>query len=277
MSQKNNVERMTIDGFGDEWTRFNQSSISKQERTEIFESYFSIFPWHVLSAHAEGFDLGCGSGRWAKLVAPRVGRLHCIDPSTALEVARKNLVQFKNCEFHSATADSIPLRDKSMDFGYSLGVLHHISDTREALASCIRKLKPGAPFLVYLYYAFDNKPWWFRAIWRISNGLRGMISHFPKGLKYITSQIIAFLVYLPLAKTALILERIGADVSNFPLSAYRHRSFYIMRNDALDRFGTRPEQRFAREEIKTMMEEVGLERIKFSNSVPFWCAVGYRK
>ena len=39
-----------------------------------------------------GFDMDCGSGRWAKLMAPRVGHLDCIDPSTALEVAISGLL-----------------------------------------------------------------------------------------------------------------------------------------------------------------------------------------
>jgi SAM-dependent methyltransferase len=164
-----------------------------------------------------------------------------------------------------------------MDFGYSLGVLHHIPDTQAALASCVEKLKPGSPFLVYLYYAFDDKPWWFRVIWRVSNILRIMISRLPYGLRYLSSQILALLVYLPLARTALMLEKAGLDVSNFPLAAYGHRSFYTMRTDALDRFGTRIERRFTREEIRGMMEHAGLERIEFSNNIPFWCAVGYRR
>ena len=50
-----------------------------------------------------------------------------------------------------------------------------------------------------------------------------------------------------------------------------------MRTDALDRFGTRLEQRFTQRQIKNMMEQAGLENIQFSSEVPFWCAVGYRK
>ena len=61
-----------------------------------------------------------------------------------------------------------------------------------------------------------------------------------------------------------------------PLSAYRYLSFYTMRTDALDRFGTPLEQRFTRYEIKEMMERAGLERIEFYPDLPFWCAVGYR-
>ncbi len=72
---------------------------------------------------------------------------------------------------------------------------------------------------------------------------------------------------------ALILEKIGINVDAFPLSQYRHNSFYVMRNDALDRFGTRLEQRFTKKEIREMMENTGLEKIKFSET-SFWTAVG---
>jgi hypothetical protein len=62
-------------------------------------------------------------------VAPLAGRLHCIGPSSALEVAKRNLAEHSNCEFHSETVDSMPRSNDSIDFGYSLGVLHHVPDT----------------------------------------------------------------------------------------------------------------------------------------------------
>jgi len=50
----------------------------------------------------------------------------------------------------------------------------------------------------------------------------------------------------------------------------------LERTDALDRFGTRLEQRFTAPEMERMMRAAGLDRITFSDHVPFWCAVGYR-
>ena len=50
-----------------------------------------------------------------------------------------------------------------------------------------------------------------------------------------------------------------------------------MRTDALDRFGTRLEQRFTRKQVEMMMEAAGLEQIVFSDHSPFWCAVGRRR
>jgi ubiquinone/menaquinone biosynthesis C-methylase UbiE len=272
-----NINEATVKGFGDEWERFDQSALLPEERQRLFDAYFSVFPWDRLTPDAVGFDLGCGSGRWAKLMAPIVGKLHCIDPSSALEVAKYNLTENFNCEFHCASVDAIPLNDESMDFGYSLGVLHHIPDTQSALTACVKKLKYGAPFLVYLYYAFDNRPRWYREIWKLSELMRHFISRLPHGVRYFASQIIAVFVYLPLSKTACLLEKLGLDVSKFPLSAYRHLTFYTIRTDALDRFGTRLEQRFTKVQIKKMMETAGLRDIVFSNEAPYWCAFGIRK
>ena len=276
-ARASNSDPGTVAGFGDEWTRLDQTGMSQEDTRRLFERYFGIFPWHELPRACIGFDLGCGSGRWAALVAPRVGKLHCIDPSAAIEVARRNLASHANCELHRAGAGDIPLGDGSMDFGYSLGVLHHIPDTRAALAACVAKLKPGAPFLLYLYYAFDNRPAWFRMLWQASDWLRRVVSRMPNGLRYAVSQAIAALVYWPLSRAARLAEALGIPVVNFPLSSYRHCGFYVMRTDALDRFGTRLEQRFTRSEISAMMESAGLENIRFSEEMPFWCAVGHAK
>jgi ubiquinone/menaquinone biosynthesis C-methylase UbiE len=272
---RSNSDPRTVDGFGYEWTRFDQTGMSPEDAATIFEQYFSIFPWSALPPNAVGFDLGCGSGRWAKLTSTRVAKLHCIDPSSALSVAQRNLASQTNCEFHLAGVESIPLADESMDFGYSLGVLHHVPDTRGAIAACVAKLKPGAPFLLYVYYAFDNRPKWFRTLWRVSDSVRRMMSRTPYPVRSAICDVIAAVIYWPLARVAKLAHALGVNVENFPLSSYRDRGFYVMRTDALDRFGTRLEQRFTKEQIRTMMESAGLERIRFSDKMPHWCAVGY--
>jgi SAM-dependent methyltransferase len=271
-----NLDPAVVESFGEEWSKFDQSSAAPEELQKIFELYFKIFPWNSLPAAAQGFDLGCGTGRWANFVAPKVGTLHCIDASDkALEVAKRNLAGHPNCEFHHTSVDALPLADSSMDFGYSLGVLHHVPDTQAGISKCVQKLKPGAPFLLYLYYAFDNRPWWFRQVWKASDGVRRLLSSMPFAIRAPLCEAIAIGVYWPLARTAKAAEKLGVNVASFPLSAYRDRTLYVMRTDALDRFGTKLEQRFTRKQIQAMMEAAGLERISFSDS-PYWCAVGHR-
>lgn len=272
-----NIDPAVVSDFGAEWARFDQAGMGDAETQALFDRYFAVFPWDRLPQNAEGFDLGCGSGRWARLAVQKVGTLHCIDPAeAALAVAREKLKDQPGARFHHAGVSAIPLADGSMDFGYSLGVLHHVPDTAAGIASCVTKLKPGAPMLLYLYYALDGKPWLFRAIWQASDLVRKMVSALPRPLKFAVCQVIAALVYWPLARGAGLLEKLGAKVENLPLSDYRHLSFYSMRTDALDRFGTRLEQRFTRVQIGAMMAAAGLKDIVFSDQAPFWCAVGFK-
>lgn len=271
-----NLDEDTVASFGEEWSRFDQTGMTELEARKSFLEYFAVFPWDTLPVGPEGFDMGCGSGRWARFVAPRVGRLHCIDPSSALAVAQSNLTGFDNVSFHRGSVEASGLAPGSQDFGYSLGVLHHVPDTLAAIRSCVSLLKPGAPLLLYLYYRFDNRPWWFRALWRGSDWARRLIYRLPPGAKHVVTDLIAALVYWPLARLSGLIERLGGRVKNLPLSYYRHHTFYTMRTDARDRFGTPLEQRFTRQQIEEMMREAGLVDLRFSERAPFWCAVGMK-
>jgi len=273
----NNMDAETVASFGDEWSRYDQSSMSYSEASEIFMAYFSIFPWDMLPSNPVGFDMGCGSGRWAKFVAPKVGRLNCIDPSSALDIARRNLIDFKNVEYIKASVSESGIPINSQDFGYSLGVLHHVPDTESAINSCVSILKSGAPLLVYLYYAFDNRGWVYRLLWRASDLVRRIICKLPSRFKHLMTDVIAAIVYFPLARLSLLLDKVGINAASIPFFYYRNYSFYTMRTDSRDRFGTPLEQRFTKQQIKSYMERSGLIDIKFSDNAPYWCAVGIKK
>ena len=275
--QADNKDERVVQGFGEEWSRFSQKALSVAEREKIFADYFSIFPWAELPAQALGADIGCGSGRWAVVVAPRVGHLMCVDASAdALAVARENLVNEPNVAFRQADVGNLPFKDGELDFAYSLGVLHHVPDTRLAIAAVAKSLKPGGIFLLYLYYAFDNRPMWFRLLWKASDGLRRIISRLPKSARFAISEVIAMTIYWPLARLAALLEFLGFTPESFPLRYYRDKSFYVMRTDALDRFGTLLEQRFTRAQIQAMLEAAGFKDVRFSDRQPFWCALAIR-
>ena len=272
-----NIDHDVVEDFGREWKTFNQTALSPDDLKKAFDQYFHIFPFHKIDYQSSGFDMGCGSGRWAKIIAPKVGRLICIDPSSlALQQAKENLKSYSNVDYECASVSESEIADSSQDFGYCLGVLHHVPDTYDGIKSCARKLKTGAPFLIYLYYRFDNKPFWFRAIWKVSDVVRRSISALPYPLKLAITQLIAITVYLPLSRFALLLEKLGVDVKNIPLSDYRNKPFYFLRTDALDRFGTKLEKRFTKNEIEEMLIKAGFRDVQFSAQTPFWVALAIK-
>ncbi len=273
-----NSDSNVIKSFGYEWEKYNQSSLLKDELAKTFEEYFHIFPQHLLNKESIGFDMGSGSGRWAYFVSEKVKRLTVIEPSKrALNASKELLKDRNNISFLNATvSESVnKLQEKKFDFGYSLGVLHHVPNTLEALRCCNKLLKPGAPFLLYLYYDFENRNFLFKSLWSITVPIRSIISIMPQKFKYLFSELLALIVYLPIQATLRLLKRLGFNIEGLPLSNYVNKSFKTLRTDAYDRFATKIEKRFSRAQIIKMINSSGFTFSHFSTKQPFWTVLCY--
>ena len=276
-----NIDTTLVKGFGSEWEMFSfgENITSLEYFLAVWEDYFSIFPWNLLpDSGGVGADIGCGTGRWSLPVANRVEKLYLIDPSAqALDIAKNNLKKYKNVEFLNQSVDVAMRTIEPLDFAFSLGVLHHVPDINFAFNSISSKLKKGAPLLVYIYYSFDESPHWFRFTWKISDIARKVISALPQKLIIFHTQVIALLIYLPIARLGYILTKIGFNTKYFPLIYYSDKPFYFMRNDSLDRFGTALENRYSKEEILEIFHNSGFIDVHFSDRKPYWCACGIKE
>lgn len=276
--QNNNIDKKTVEAFDDQWRVFQSRQGDLTEQKYLFDRFFSIFPDEFLNKDNQGFEIGCGTGRFAQFVVPEVKHMTCVDISpTAIKAAKETLKQHENVTFVNSSVSDLKIAEESMDFGYSYGVLHHIPDTRQGIADCAKLLKPGAPFLIYMYYRFDNRPFWFKAIWWLSNFIRLAVCALPVKMRHGVCDILAATLYWPLARSAKLLDKLGMKATNFPLWDFRNTSFRRMRNNCRDRFGTPLEQRFTRKEMQEMLEHAGFANISFREGAPYWCAVGYKK
>lgn len=270
-------EDITIKSFGEEWIKFDQINLNDKYILYDFEKYFKIFPWYLINNESVGFDMGCGTGRWAACIAPKIKKLNCVEPSDAINIAKKRLINFNNIKFFNEKINDCSIPKESQDFGYILGVLHHLEDPTLGLKKCVELLKPGAPILVYFYYSFENRPLWFRTIWKISNIFRILISRMPSKIKNFVCDVIAFFIYFPLTKLSSLLSNLGFNLKNIPLYEYKDKPFYTLRTDCRDRFGTIIEHRKNKKQIVEMMRSCNLIDIKFSDDSPFWCATAIKK
>ena len=276
-SNDTNIDKSTIKSFGDEWKKFSEFSI--KEITSIGDEYFDLVDDNILNRESVILDMGCGTGRWSKYLSPRVNFIEAIDPSESILQASHLLAENNNVRITKAYSDNIPFADKSFDFVFSLGVLHHIPETKKALKDLVKKVKPNGHVLLYLYYNLDNRGTLYKIIFTISNPIRYLVAKLPRMAKYIICDVSAISIYYPIIFIARLFKQIFPN-SNFykkiPLSYYVGKSFNVVRNDVLDRFGTPLEQRFSKQEIESMMKESGLIDIRFSENPPFWHAIGKR-
>ena len=273
-----NIDLTTVQSFGEEWKAFHH--FDDQELQRIGDEYFDLVQPGMCGPGKIGADFGCGTGRWTRYFAPRIGAMAAIDPSEAIFTAAAVLKDVPNVQLYKASIDNLPFPDDYFDFGFSLGVLHHIPDTAAAMNACCRKIKPGGHFLVYLYYDFENRGLLFKFVYWLSNLIRLVVSRLPGKLKRIVCDILAVLLYMPFVGLCRLLRLLGVPQSvrqKIPLQIYEKASFYIIRNDALDRFGTPLEQRFSRKKITEMMTAAGLTDIVISPHAPYWHAIGRKK
>lgn len=273
-----NIYDETIKDFGDEWNLY-QYLENDEENKIIFDQYFDIFPWdHKNVSEFRCLDLGCGTGRWSKILSQKVKFITLLDPSEkALKIAQKNLRNRNNVNFINKKFDEVILEEESFDFVFSLGVLHHMDNISLQFKKINKILKKDGLTLIYLYYKFDDKSFAFKFIWKITDIIRKIICNLPFKLKSFICNVIATLVYLPLCYLYKLLKFFKINVRNFPLSFYADKSFYIMKTDALDRFGTKVENRFLKIEIEKLLSDNGFKDIIFSSKEPFWHVIAKKK
>ena len=270
-----NIDNDVIKSFGEEWKKFDYENIKLNNDLDLqFKAYslpidLSQFdPYSSVAA-----DFGAGSGRWTIRLAPYFAEIYALDPSSgSIDVLTE---KFKNSSKIKVLKESVgrnSILDDSLDLAMSLGVLHHLPDTTQGIKDIAKKIKPGGMLWCYLYYKLENKSRFYRILFRASVSVRLIVSHMPYSWRRFFADMIAFLVYLPLARLARLFEIRGKNISNFPLHHYANLPYLMMRNDALDRFGTQLEQRFSREEIAEMLVHTGfdLASLNFSEAEPFW-------
>ena len=273
-SDDDNLDQITVDSFGEEWSKFNY--FNEREIENIGNEYFDIVDFSKFNEHSTVLDVGCGTGRWSVYLSSKFSNVYAMDPSKAIYAAANLTKDISGIHLIKASAENIPFEDNTFDLVISLGVLHHIPDTQKALTSVVKKVKKGGQCLIYLYYALDNRSVFYKWIFYSSSFFRFFISKTPSFFKKIICDLIAIMVYIPFVYLSKLVSIVFGKKSGnkIPLSYYSNKSFNVIRNDALDRFGTPLEQRFSKSQIIKMMEEAGLHDIKFSDNEPYWHVIG---
>lgn len=274
-SKDKNIDQEVVDGFGREWADYDYVGLNTQQALDIqFKAYCSPIDLTQFNPNvAVAADIGAGSGRWSARLLPYFSLVYSLEPSNgASEVLTSKFSHEPRIKVLQESVGDNSIPDRSLDLAMALGVLHHIPDTSLAIREIATKIKSGGIFLCYLYYNLENKSLFYRIIFKVVNVIRRVVCRNPYFVRKLIAHVIAVLIYLPLARMAKLLIKLRRDVSNFPLHQYANLPFVMLQNDALDRFGTRLEQRFSKREITEMLKiaEFDISTLKFSEVEPFW-------
>ena len=264
-----------IDSFGEEWTLFDQEIyLPKSERKNQFLRYFNTDHFQELKKikNLRVIDIGAGSGRWSREIFNHldIGEITLIEPSKAFKSLVKIFKQQKNVELINKPIENLtnnfPELKSNFDLAYCFGVLHHTNSIQNNFNQLCNLVRPGGYIFCYLYYDFENRSKFYKFFYFLTILPRFIISRLPSKLKNFFSDLIAVFVYLPLVQIA----KKFPNNSNMLLHGYIDRSFFSIRTDSRDRFGTKVEKRISKKEIRRICKKNGLKDIKFSDTYPYW-------
>jgi SAM-dependent methyltransferase len=249
--------------FGAEW---QEHGAILPEHAQEFAQYFDLVDLNSLR-EARVCDLGCGSGRWSYYLKDRCKELVLVDFSDAIFVARQNLRTSENCLFFKGDVTHLPFAGDFADFIFCLGVLHHLPTPCLEAVKYLRKFAPR--HLIFLYYALDNRPLYFRFLLQMVTGARMLLAHIRSPFfRRMFSFLGTVLIYLPLVGIGHLMRplRLAHYVPLYEF--YRNKSLERIQQDVYDRFFTRIEQRVSRTQIMGLKDEFA--EVRVSDSLPYW-------
>jgi len=148
-------KRETSDVFGYEWSRWDGHGI----REDDFDASFSHNQFTMKTMLGRDdldgrltLDAGCGNGRYMLQALEQGAEVIGIDLSQAVESAFHNTRGYDRAHVVQTDIFNLPFRPETFDIAFSIGVLHHTPDTKQAFVNVARLVKPEGTFSVCLYH-----------------------------------------------------------------------------------------------------------------------------
>jgi len=141
------LHRRTQESFGYQWTVFGE--MSDQFRDDFLNYISPVVPEFFVGKR--GLDAGCGFGRHLYYAAQFGAQMIGMDFSKAITRAKDIAGEIGGVQFVQGDLQKPPLRPHSLDFVYSIGVLHHTPDPEKTFQTLLPLVRPGGAIFIWVY------------------------------------------------------------------------------------------------------------------------------
>lgn len=143
--------------FGYQWNRWARVQFESENRGKPMQGHTKAM-WERITGLGEGnlagsviAEFGCGPGRFLEVVRMKGGRAIGLDLSSAVEAAAENFKNDPDVLICQADILHPPIKSKSLDGSFSIGVLHHTPDPQGGFQRLAASVKPGGWVSVAVY------------------------------------------------------------------------------------------------------------------------------
>lgn len=139
--------------FGQQWRTFAKTQLDGVQTRDSQIRWDSEVGWDASDLGGKFVvEFGSGAGRFVDVVSRRGAKLVVgVDITDAVDASQENLRDRGNCFFMQADFFKLPIRCQSMDFGYSIGVLHHTPNPEGAFHQLVGTVKNTGSVALGLY------------------------------------------------------------------------------------------------------------------------------
>jgi len=261
------AESRTVSSYSYQWRKFREMF---RQWEEVFRQ--SIDPIEPTFFKGKlGLDAGCGFGRSLYYAASYGAEMIGMDLSESVEAARVNTRHLPNVHLIQADIFHPPLRERSLDFLYSIGVLHHLPDPKRAFLGLTRLLKPSAPVFSWVYSRGKGHQ---IALFTL---MRMVSTRLPLRLLDVVCLGLAAGQWALWIAPYMLFNRFkltGGIARRLPFTLYAQYPFRVLHADWFDGLSVPLVNYYRREEIAEWFHEAGLEEVRVD---PDWGgrALGY--
>ena len=169
--------------FGYEWNSYSRIYFDGTDRFRIHSTQAQMQRKLGLSAatarHGRVLDVGCGTGANAAAIAEwGAAEVCCVDVSAAVDAAFTNLRHRDNVHVVQADVFALPFRHETFDLIYSIGVLMHTPDTKQAFRSVVPLLRAQGTIAIWVYEDFRGiTRWWSDALRTVTTRMNPRVLH----------------------------------------------------------------------------------------------------
>jgi SAM-dependent methyltransferase len=253
-------KQKTAEAFGYQWTHFT-------EMAETYEAQFLDWIYPIQPDFFAGkvvLDAGCGIGRHTYYAAKYGAKdVIGVDISQAVETSYKQVgLVFENAHIVQADIYALPFRPGTFDFGYSIGVLHHLPDPQAGFNSVVRSIKAGGAVFGWVY-GYENNGIVHYFIDPLRKSITRYLPHnLLNGMSFFLTVILQIIlkgIYRPL--NAIGIKSLPSNDYLMHISQFNFRTNYTI---VFDHLVAPTAFYLRREEFETWFTTQHLEDIKLS-------------
>ena len=141
------VEQQHLASFGLQWNRYEVAHDDEDRATFQAKTGFKLS--ELVGQRV--LDAGCGGGRYCKVAAEAGALVTGADHSSAVEKATKLCGHLDSVRLVQADLKRLPFEPESFDLAFSIGVMHHDTETRAVFDAVSKMVRPGGRMAVWLY------------------------------------------------------------------------------------------------------------------------------